>query len=199
MNTADRIDLFKNMAESDPDNELAHFSLGKLYVESGEFAQAESSLRRCLEINAEHSVAHELLGQALLKQEKQDEAVALLQSGIELAHRRGEFMPRDRMRGILESIGVTPPDLRQAATAESDKPVDPNAWTCKRCFGANPQMDEAPFSSELGDKIHENICTSCWSEWMAMSIKVINEFRLNLATPEANEIYDQQMREFLGV
>ena len=53
--------------------------------------------------------------------------------------------------------------------------------------------------SELGAKIHENICTSCWSEWMAMSIKVINEFRLNLATPEANEIYDQQMREFLGV
>jgi Fe-S cluster biosynthesis and repair protein YggX len=34
---------------------------------------------------------------------------------------------------------------------------------------------------------------------MAMSIKVINEFRLNMATPEANDIYESNLREFLGV
>ena len=39
----------------------------------------------------------------------------------------------------------------------------------------------------------------CWKEWMAMSIKVINEFRLNMATPEANDIYESNLREFLGV
>ena len=33
----------------------------------------------------------------------------------------------------------------------------------------------------------------------AMSIKVIIEFRLNMATPEANDIYESNLREFLGV
>jgi Fe-S cluster biosynthesis and repair protein YggX len=198
MKPEERLQLFQNMADADPDNELAHFSLGKLRCEAGEFAEAEPSLRRALEINPQHSVAHSLLGEALIGQDKKDEAIALLEEGVRLAHERGEFMPRDKMRSLLESLGATPPDLT-TSSVEDGGPVDPNAWTCKRCFKANTQLDETPFSSELGQSIHESICDACWQEWIAMSIKVINEYRLNMALPEANEIYDTHMKEFLGL
>ena len=198
MNQEDRIQLFENMADADPDNELAHFSLGKLHCESGEFTKAEPALRRTLEINPRHSVAYALLGEALVGQDRKDEAITVLENGVRLAHERGEFMPRDRMSNLLQSLGTTPPDLTTAGSSDG-APVPPNAWTCKRCFKVNPQLDEAPFSGDLGQHVHESICGSCWREWIAMSIKVINEYRLNMALPESNEIYDNHLREFLGL
>jgi Fe-S cluster biosynthesis and repair protein YggX len=198
MNLEDRIELFKNMAAADPENELAHFSLGKLYRESGAWAEAEKSLRRSLEINPHHAVAHQLLGEVLLAQGKREEAIGLLEHGVRLAHERGEFMPRDRMRRLLEAEGVAPPDLTRRAGGEAG-PVDPHAFVCKRCYRANPPLAQTPFSGELGEKVLASICTSCWREWLAMSIKVINEYRLNMASPEANETYENHLREFLGL
>jgi Fe-S cluster biosynthesis and repair protein YggX len=51
----------------------------------------------------------------------------------------------------------------------------------------------------LGRRIHESICRPCWDEWFAMSIRVINEYRLNLVVPEAGAVYDRCLREFLGL
>ena len=58
-----RIEQFKNMTEADPENELGHFSLGKAYLDAGQFDDAAASLRRVLELNAEFSKAYALLGQ----------------------------------------------------------------------------------------------------------------------------------------
>jgi len=198
MDVEKRIELFRNMADADPDNELAHFSLGKLHCETRSWSDAEASLRRALELNPKHSVAQQLLGEALLGQGKRDEAIRALEDGVRDAHARGEFMPRDKMRAMLEAEGVAPPDL-VAAAGPGGAPVEPGAWTCRRCVQARPRLEEAPFQSELGNRIHESICQSCWREWIAMSIKVINEYRLNMAMPEAGEIYDKHLREFLGL
>ena len=97
MENEDKINLFKNMAEADPSNELAHFSLGKLYKEAGRFEEAETSLKNCLEINQEHSVARQFLGESLLELGRKTEAIELLEASILMAHERGEFMPRDAM------------------------------------------------------------------------------------------------------
>ena len=73
------------------------------------------------------------------------------------------------------------------------------AWVCSKCQKPNPKLEEAPLPSELGQKIHAAICQSCWKEWMATSIMVINEYRLNLMSPEAGRTYDTHMCEFLGL
>lgn len=73
------------------------------------------------------------------------------------------------------------------------------AWICNRCGKENPRIAEAPFDSDIGKKIQASICVPCWREWMAMSIKVINEYRLNLATERGQQVYDQAMAEFLGL
>jgi len=62
-----------------------------------------------------------------------------------------------------------------------------------------PQLESAPFTSEIGQQILASTCQDCWQAWMGMSVKVINEYRLNMASPRANEIYDTHLREFLGL
>lgn len=82
-------------------------------------------------------------------------------------------------------------------------PEDPVAekqdFVCSRCKKPNPRMEEPPFPTELGKRIHETICQPCWQEWFAMSIRVVNEYRLDLMSPEASQVYDRCMCEFLGL
>ena len=198
MTTPDKITMFTNMAQSDPDNELAHFSLGKLHFEAGNHEQAESSLRRTLELNAQHAQAHRFLAETLLARGNKEEAIQVLTDGVRLAHVRGEYMPRNIMVDLLKKEGAEVPRLL-GNEEEEVAAGDPDAFTCRRCLKANLPLDEPPFSGELGTKIHETICQECWSEWMAMSIKVINELRLNPATPQGSKVYDDHMKEYLGL
>jgi Fe-S cluster biosynthesis and repair protein YggX len=53
---------------------------------------------------------------------------------------------------------------------------------------------------ELGKKIYDQVCAECWDYWLRnLSIKVINEMRLDLSTEQGVEVYDQIMRETLGL
>jgi Fe-S cluster biosynthesis and repair protein YggX len=197
MSGTDKIALFRNMADADPDNELAHFSLGKLYFDAGNIDDAVVSLRRTIAINSQHSMAHRLLGEALLRKGERNEAIRVLTDGVRLAHVRGEHMPRNAMIDILRREGVEPPKLIE--DDEPDAAEEEGQFLCKRCLRRGEPLDEAPFTNELGTRIRESICCDCWDQWMAMSIKVINEYRLNPATPEGSRIYDTHMIEFLGL
>jgi Fe-S cluster biosynthesis and repair protein YggX len=197
MDLKERIARFRNMAEADPSNELAHFSLGKLLVEDGAHQEAEASLRRTLELAPEHTQAHRFLGEALLGQGRKDEAVEVLRAGALLAHRRGEFQPRDLMLQRLRHEGVEV-SLPGSEVAGSPAAAE-DGFRCRRCLRANPPLKKAPLSSALGNEILASICQSCWREWLAMGVKVINEYRLNLASPQGSEIYETHMREYLGI
>ena len=208
MSLEDRIAMFANMAQADPENELAHFSLGKLRFEAGQLEPSESSLRRTLELNPQHTQAHRYLGEALLAQGKKEEAVRTLEDGVRLAHVRGEYMPRNTMMELLRKEGVEPPRLVEdegkgegegESESESEAGTEGGGFTCRRCLRAASPLEDSPFSNDLGQKILESVCQDCWKEWMAMSIKVINELRLNPATPEGSRAYDDHMKEFLGL
>ena len=196
MENADKIKLFTNMAEADPEHELAHFSLGTLHTEAGNYEEAEASLKRCLELTNEHSVARQFLGETLLCLGRKPEAIEFLETSIRMAHERGEFMPRDAMCELLKDHGIEPPDLKEA---DDGGEIEEGAFVCKRCMKAQAQLGEPPLSEELGKRVHEASCVDCWKEGRAMAIKVINEFQLNMATPEANEVYETNLKEFLGL
>ena len=62
------------------------------------------------------------------------------------------------------------------------------------------QLPKPPMGDELGKRIYESVCADCWEFWLRnLSIKVINEMRLDLSTERGQEIYDQIMRETLGL
>jgi Fe-S cluster biosynthesis and repair protein YggX len=193
----ERIEQFRKMAEADPTNEIGHFSLGREYFSAGQYDDAVKSLRRVIELNPNISKAYQLIGQALLKQNRRDEAVAILTEGVKMANSRGEVPPRDEMIQLLKDNGAAVPEL--ATKAANQPQAGEGQVICKRCGKAGNKLPSRPFSNDFGQQIYENICTNCWREAIALGTKVINELRLPLADPQAQKVWDQHIREFLNL
>jgi len=191
-----RIEQFRKMANDDPNNEIGHFSLGRVLLEAGQDAEAAKAFQRCLALNPKIGKAYQLLAKAQLNTGHRDLAIQSLQQGVRVAHERGELMPRNEMIESLKELGAeVPPVTAQQATVS----VGEGQIQCKRCGRVMPKMANAPFRNELGKRIQENTCSECWREWIGMGTKVINELRLPLNDPQAQKLYDQHMMEFLNL
>ena len=59
-----------------------------------------------------------------------------------------------------------------------------------------PGLEEPPWPGELGKRIFENISQEAWSLWEDRLRMLINEYRLNLANPQAQEMIEEQMESF---
>lgn len=69
---------------------------------------------------------------------------------------------------------------------------------CSRCQKSGPALAaEPPLPGDLAAEVVLNVCQNCWREWEDQEVKVINELRLNFMDPEAAEILQRQLREFL--
>jgi Fe-S cluster biosynthesis and repair protein YggX len=196
----ERITQFRKMASDDPDNELGHFRLGQLLMEDGQFEDAVKSFRRTLELSPQFSKVFQLMGACLIKLEKRDEAVKVLTEGFQVADERGDSIPRDEMSKLLVQIGQPAPVSKKAQS-----PGGPgDGFRCQRpgCTAGQfaRHLAKPPMPDELGKKIFDNICADCWEYWFKdLSIKVINEMRLDLSTEKGQEVYDNIMRETLGI
>lgn len=69
--------------------------------------------------------------------------------------------------------------------------------TCVRCRRDLAPMAAAPYPGELGEEILKKVCGSCWREWQAAEVMVINELRLDFMDPKSQDILAQHLREFL--
>jgi Fe-S cluster biosynthesis and repair protein YggX len=54
-------------------------------------------------------------------------------------------------------------------------------------------LDEPPFDNPLGEKVYENVSKQAWKLWLEHMKMIMNEYRLNLGTQEAQEFILQQM------
>jgi tetratricopeptide (TPR) repeat protein len=198
----DRINQFRKMANDDPDNELGHYRLGQLLLEDKQYAAAVQSFRRTLELSPQFSKVYQLLAAALLEQKERDEAVKVLQQGVEVARERGDNIPRDEMVKMLTQLGEKPPEPKHDVAAAGPG----SGFHCQRpgCIAGTKakQMAAPPRGTEgfTAQRIYETVCQDCWNDWLKnMSIKVINELRLDLSTERGAEEYDRHMREYLGL
>ena len=57
-------------------------------------------------------------------------------------------------------------------------------------------LDFVPFPNELGQRIYDNVSKQAWQMWINYSVMVINEYRLNLATTDGQEVYDRHLEAF---
>lgn len=61
-----------------------------------------------------------------------------------------------------------------------------------------PGLEKPPFNDSLGQEIYEKVSAEAWKMWQDdMMIKIINEYRLNLADPEHYLTLLEQMKAFL--
>jgi Fe-S cluster biosynthesis and repair protein YggX len=70
---------------------------------------------------------------------------------------------------------------------------------CVHCGLTREGITGYAYGGQLEAEIKSKICGVCWKEWKGMSIKVINEYRLDLNDPHANNILIEQMRAFLNM
>lgn len=196
----DRIAKLRAAADKAPDDELAHFSLGSALLSDDQPADAAKSLQRVLAINSQNSKAYELLARAQQAAGHREFAIETLRTGFRIAHKRGDLMPRDAMGEMLKALGESLPMIAGPVSAGGTTPEGATAdgFACKRCGSPGPKLANRPFKGPLGEQIHASICQRCWKEWIGMGTKVINELRLPLHDPVAQETYDRHMREFLG-
>lgn len=197
MSTPERIAQFEKMASADPTNEMAHFSLGNAYLQAGRNAEAAASLERCLGLNPGMSKAYQLCGQAMIGAGWADKATVILQTGWRAAAARGDRMPQQAMADLLRSIGRDVPDAGAAPSIAEAVPE--GSFICRRTGRPGTRMDAPPFRGAVGAWIHQNISSESWKAWIAQGTKVINELRLDFSRDRDQEIYDQHMRDYLGL
>ncbi|MCW5764419.1 MAG: Fe(2+)-trafficking protein [Phycisphaeraceae bacterium] len=194
---AARITQFENMAQADPANEMAHFSLGRAYAEAGRFADAADSFLRCTQLSPDMSKAWQLAGEMLVKAGNTARAADVLTQGFEVAARKGDFMPRTAIAGLLKQIGAPVPEVAGAAGAAA--PLTEGQIICRQSGRPGAKMARPPFRGALGAWIQENISAETWRQWIGQGTKVINELRLDLSRDQDSATYDQHMREYLGI
>jgi len=198
MDLAQRIAQFENMAQADPSNEMAHFSLAGAYAQAGRHADAAESYIRCIRINPEMSKAYQMAADALIKAGARDRALELLNKGYEVAARKGDLMPRNAMAALFAQLGVKPPEVRGAAP-EPAAVASGDVFICARTGRRGTRLPRPPFKGPVGQWIFEHITAETWREWIGQGTKVINELRLDLSRDQDNETYDRYMREYLGI
>lgn len=202
MNLEERIEQFRKMAQANPDDDLAHYALGQALIDAERHNEAIHVLRHVLRLNAQYSRAYVLMGDAQLADGDDHGAAETYQRGYAAAMNRGDLMPANEMKNKLEAMGesvsldavfsgpieVNPDDGREPEEGEV---------RCTRTGRIGAQMKFKPFENAVGDYILANISQESWDEWIEMSIKVINELRLDLGDPEGQETYDEHMKAFL--
>ena len=58
-------------------------------------------------------------------------------------------------------------------------------------------LDEPPFDNHpLGQRIYENVSKEAWKMWLEQMKMIMNEYRLNLGTQEAQEFLLKQMEDY---
>jgi tetratricopeptide (TPR) repeat protein len=198
--TAKRIADFRNMVQGDPDDDLAHFRLGQALMDDGQYDEAIKSFERTLELTPGFSRVFQYMGECLIKAGQKDKAVEVLTKGWETANERGDRLPKEAMEKLLKSQGAPIPQAA-APTIEDEGPG--TGFKCQRpgCMEGKRahQLPAPPLSDAIGQRIYTDICAACWNLWFKdLSIKVINELRLDLSSDFGQAEYDKHMRDFLG-
>ncbi len=195
MDIETRIAQFEKMANDDPSNDMAHFSLGGAYQQAGRFEEAAESYLRCVELNPGMSKAYQLAGAALIATDQPDRAGEILTKGYTEAAKRGDLMPKRAMGDMLEQLKLPVPEVEQQKMG----PTPDGSFICRKTGRPGHQMERAPFKGALGEWIHQNISQETFQLWIAQGTKVINELRLDLSQDQDSDTYDAHMREFLGI
>lgn len=199
MDNTQRIAQFENMALADPTNEMAHFSLAGAYMQAGRYAEAADSYLRCTQLVPDMSKAFQLAGDALLRAGNRQRAVEVLTEGHAVASRRGDLMPAKAIADLLRSAGAPVPEAPAAAPPANTTPAPAGAFVCARSGRPGVRLARPPFRGPVGEWIGANISRETWTAWIGQGTKVINELRLDLSRDKDQEVYDQHMREFLGI
>ncbi len=68
---------------------------------------------------------------------------------------------------------------------------------CKKLASEQDPLDYVPVPGAVGERIFEEISQAAWNLWLIQQTKLINEYRLDLLDPKAQNFLDSEMMQFL--
>jgi predicted Zn-dependent protease len=98
------IDTFEAMLTSGKDSALVRYSLGNEYVKLEQFDKAVEHLKKAVEKDPKYSGAWKLLGKALAKAQRLDEAKQAFEEGIRAAQTKGDIQAAKEMAVYLKRL-----------------------------------------------------------------------------------------------
>ena len=69
--------------------------------------------------------------------------------------------------------------------------------TCTRCRETRDPVPFRPFPNERGQRVVDQICNVCWSEWLKLQQQLINHYGLNVREPKSKEFLFAEQDKFL--
>ncbi len=80
----------------------------------------------------------------------------------------------------------------------TDSSTDPASVDCRTCGKSEPPIAGRVMLREpLRSEVRAHVGAGCWAAWTAQQLRIINEYRLNLAEPRSREILESAARDFL--
>ena len=59
-----------------------------------------------------------------------------------------------------------------------------------------PGLEKPPIKGELGQRVFDQVSKEGWQLWIGHSTMLINEYRLELGTPEASRVWLAELEKF---
>jgi len=100
-----RKDQIETLLQDDPDNSFLRYGLAMEYASTGEEESAVACFRELIARDGDYVPAYLQIGQVLARLGHDDEAKAMLTTGIGVANRTGDSHAAGEMAGLLATLG----------------------------------------------------------------------------------------------
>ncbi len=82
----------------------------------------------------------------------------------------------------------------------TDSQTDPASVDCVTCGKSEPPIaGRVTLREPLRSEVRAQVGAGCWASWTAQQLRIINEYRLNLAEPRSRDVLESAARDFLKI
>ncbi|MCC6554677.1 MAG: oxidative damage protection protein [Polyangiaceae bacterium] len=75
---------------------------------------------------------------------------------------------------------------------------EPRMVHCRKLGQDLPGLPRPPYKNELGKRIYEEVSKEAWDMWLRESVRLINTYRVDLASPEGVQFMMKQTAIYFG-
>ena len=104
MTETNRLEMLTQFLEQNPNDAFARYGLAMEYSRLGQIETALQQFSKLLEIHPDYTNGYFMAAQTLAKAERNDEARAMLQMGVQSAKRTGNQHALSEMSAMLEEL-----------------------------------------------------------------------------------------------
>ena len=105
MTVKSRREQIEAMLQEDPGDPFLNYGLAMEYISAGDDAEAVRRFQQLFAVAPDYVPAYLQTGQALVRLNRSGDARAILQRGLDVAHKQRDQHAWDEMRALLDTLG----------------------------------------------------------------------------------------------